>query len=313
MRLLITPALLLTEEQKRILETRHDLFFLKDERIPLQQQELQFDLGDIEGIVCNFFFQHNDFSILPNLRFVQLTSAGLDRVPVEKLKCAGIALYNAGATYSVPMAEWCVGKIIELYKCAPFFYRNQQNHSWEKNRSLRELSGQTAVILGFGNVGKQIAKRLRGFDMKIRAVDLFRDESGLSDEGFVISEMQEALKDADIVILTLPLTEKTYHIIDRRELKWMKTSAILINVARGALINMDSLVNSLQRKEIAGAALDAFENEPLNSHSCLWEMEQVLISPHNSFVGNGNQQRLFQVLLDNLEKQEDPKNDHRMM
>lgn len=291
----------LNAPQRALLEEKHKLFFLDDERIPLNGQRLSFDPCRIEGIVCNFFFQHNAVSDLPRLRHVQLTSVGLDRVPVEELKARNIRLFNAGAAYALPMAEWAVGKILELYKCSAFFARNARERLWEKNREIRELSGAAAAVVGFGNVGRGIAKRLRAFDVSILAVDIVEDASGLSDEWYPVSRLGEALEKADIVALTLPLIPSTYHIIDDGMLARMKEDAVLVNVARGPLIDEKALLEHLRGGRFWGVALDVFEKEPLDPSSPLWTCDRVILTPHNSFVGTGNQERLVQVLLDNLE------------
>jgi len=290
----------LNARQQARLEEEHKLFFLEDERIALNGQPLQFDPACIEGIVCNFFFQHNAVADLPRLRHVQLTSAGLDRVPVEEMKERNIRLFNAGAAYALPMAEWAVGKILEMYKCSAFFARNAREHRWEKNREIRELSGMAAAIVGFGNVGRCIAKRLRAFDVSILAVDIVEDASGLSDEWYPVSALGKALEKTDIVVLTLPLMASTYHILDDKMLARMKEDAVLVNVARGPLIDEGALLEHLNRGRFWGVALDVFEKEPLDPASALWACGRVILTPHNSFVGTGNQERLFQVLLSNL-------------
>lgn len=300
MNLLITPAISLTEEQKAILCENHTLFFIEDERVPLSEQQLSFDPAEIEGIVCNFFFLHNSLSALPNLRFIQLTSVGLDRVPESDIREKNIALFTAGSIYAVPIAEWAVGKILEILKCSTFFYDNQKLCKWEKNRNLRELSGMNALIFGFGNIGKNIAKRLRAFDVNIYAVDIPGVDTSLCDNFYTPDEAQVALSTADIVILCLPLTEKTRGFMNKEKFSSMKQGALLLNAARGALIDEVALKEALESGHLYAAALDAFDPEPIPEDSMLWKLPNTLITPHNSFVGNGNSQRLFNLILKNL-------------
>lgn len=305
MKLLITPALTLSESQKQALSDKHTLYFLQDERLPLCEQALSFSPEEIEGIVCNLFFMKNSPDVLPSLRFIQLTSAGLDRVPLEDIRARGIALFNAGATYARPMAEWAVTQILQIAKGTVPFHRCQQAHTWQKQRDIKELGGMTAAIVGFGHVGREVARRLRAFDVRVAAVDVVRDDSAPFDEYYDITALDEALSIADIAVLTLPLTAATHHILDARRLALMKRNAILVNVARGALIDEQALIAHLQDGGLLGAALDVFETEPLPADSPLWDMERVLVSPHNSFVGNGNADRLFALVktnLDNIER-----------
>lgn len=301
MHLLVTPALPLSAQQKEILSRDNALYFIQDERIPLAQQQLDFDPQIIEGIICNFFFVYNDISVLPNLKMIQLTSVGLDRVPLAEMKDRGIAIFNAGAAYAVPMAEWAVAKILEVFKTSRFFYWNQQNKIWEKNRKVRELFGANVSIIGFGNLGREIAKRLKAFGTIITAVDIFgADNSGLSDQYYPISDLKNALENADVVILCLPLTESSYHIVNRDTLSQMKPGALLMNLSRGKLVDENSVVEQLRKDPDFVFSSDVFEVEPLQKDSPLWEMDRVLITPHNSFVGNHNGERLFDIIVTNI-------------
>ena len=302
MKLLITPAFIPSEKEKEILLAEHELFFIEDGRIPLSGQKVNFSPEEIEGIICNFFFEHNAVELFPSLKFVQLTSVGTDRVPADALQSRGIALFNAGSVYAVPMAEWTIAKILEVYKQSAFFAGNQKEKNWQKSRSVRELAASRAAIIGFGNVGKQIAKRLKAFDVTIHAVDIIEYKGLLCDTWSHISELQEVLKDADIVILSLPLNEKTYHLFDETMFGAMKKDAVLVNNSRGAILDETALAAVLKSGYLKAAVLDTFEKEPLPPESPLWGMENVLISPHNSFVGNGNHVRLFQLICENLKK-----------
>lgn len=301
MNLLITPAIRLSEEEKNELSQNHRLFFLKDERIPIAEQDLEFEADEMEGIICNFFFQHNACGSLKNLRFIQLTSAGLDRVPLVEIRKRGISLYNAGGTYAIPMAEWAVGKALEICKCSNIFYEQKKMCKWEKQRNVQELFGTKAVIVGFGHVGRNIALRLRGFGVHIRAVDVMRDQWGISDEWYAPEELGKAVLNTDFVFLTLPLTENTRHIIDDTILSLLGEKTVLINVARGALIDEKALCKHLDSGRLLGVALDVFEEEPLPEDSAFWKYERVVITPHNSFIGNGNQKRLFEEICRNLQ------------
>ena len=300
MKLLITPALKLTEEQCEILREKHELFFLDDERNSVDEQQIGFDLKEIEGIVCNFFFVKNSLNVLPNLRYIQLTSAGLDRVPVNEIREKNIELHSIGDVYAIPMSEWAVGKVLEIMKCSRFFSNNQAEKKWEKNRTIRELYQAKATILGFGNVGKNIAKRLKGFEVEITAVDIKKIEENIVDKFYYLDELKKAVEKADAIFITLPLVEETYHLINGEIMDAMKEDAIIINVARGKLIDEEQLIDRMKRGKFCGVALDVFETEPLEKESELWNFERVSVTPHNSFVGNGNQERIFKRVLENL-------------
>lgn len=254
---------------------------------------------DAEAVVCNGLFLHHDLAEFPRLRFVQLTSAGLDRAPVSALQKKGIALYNARGVYSIPMAEFALWGVLSLYKHADFFAANQKTHTWEKDRSLLELAGKTVLIVGFGSVGAACAKRFRAFDTTVLAADVQRPQSGF-DAFYSMERLPEALSCADVVVLTLPLTEETRGMFGSALLSACKPGAVLVNLARGALVDTAALAAALQNGALGGAVLDVFEEEPLPPDSLLWDMKNVLVTPHNSFVSQNNGDRLFSVVYENL-------------
>lgn len=299
MNLLLTGAFKYTEKQlDKIRSLGYSLVLIQDECAPLE-----IDVSGIEAVVCNSLFLHNDISRFKNLKYIQFTSAGLDRVPIEYIAARGIFIKNAAGVYSIPMAEWAVLKILEICKKSRMFYEQQRRHQWEKQRDVLELAGKTAAVIGFGNVGKEAAKRLKPFGVKIIAVDnrsLNYGEKKVADMVLKPSETGKMLKKIDILILSLPLTEKTRHFLNKERLEVMKKNSIIVNVSRGGVIDQIALTEALQRGKFLGAALDVFEEEPLSESSPLWEMEKVIITPHNSFVSDKINERLFNLIMSNL-------------
>lgn len=294
-KLILTGAFKSNQEQlNKLEELGYEITFIQDERIPLN-----FDVSEIEAIVCNGLFLYNDISKFKSLKVIQLTSAGLDRVPLDYIKENGIKIYNARGVYNIPMAEWVILKILEIFKKSKFFYKNQEYHKWEKQRELLELTDKTALIVGFGNVGFEIAKRLKAFGVNIISVDIRKVESDYVDESFLIRDIDKALEKSDIIILTLPLTDETRHIINKEKIEIMNEHAVLVNVARGGIIDEDALINALNKGKFLGVALDVFEEEPL-VESLLWDFKNVIITPHNSFVSDKTNERLFELIVKNL-------------
>jgi len=296
MKLLITAALGCDEGCLAELRALgHDVVVVDDERGPLPAgAELA------EGIVCNALLLHHPVASFPNLRFVQLTSAGLDRAPVAELAARGVALFNARGVYSVPLAEWVVLQLLQVYKRARFFEGNQQGRRWQKARDLRELAGRTACVVGFGDVGREVAKRLQAFDVRVIGVDLRPDASPFADRVVGVDGLAAVLPEADFVVLTVPLTEATAHLIDDVTIALMKPDAVLVNVARGGVVDEDALVRALDEGRFLGVALDVFEREPLDAASPLWGFERVLVTPHSAFVSERVQERLFRLCVANL-------------
>lgn len=293
-RLLVTGAVSLTPELRTALEeTGAEITFVQNELAPLE-----IDPAPFEGVVCNALFLHNDIRRFTALRFIQVTSAGLDRLPVGEIAARGIRLFNARGVYSVPMAEWAVGKVLELYKHAPFFQANQQRKAWTKDRTVRELAGAHAAVVGFGSVGRETALRLAAFGVRLTAVDICE----IPDYPFCpFDALERLLPDIDIVVLTLPLTPETRGIFDERMFRHCKRGAVLVNISRGGVIREADLVEALRSGILSGAALDVFEQEPLPADSPLWSLENVLVTPHNSFVSDRNAARLAQCILTNFQ------------
>lgn len=217
MKLLVTGAFAASQGNLAALRAAgHDVLSVEDERGALPELA-----SEAEGIVCNSLLHHHDLARFPRLRVVQLTSVGLDRVPVAELERRGIEVFNARGVYSVPMAEWVVMQILLLTKRARFFMRNQEERRWEKARDLTELAGRTACIVGFGEVGKEVAKRLRAFDMRVAAVTAHPSPSQFADSVLGAECLGEAVAHADVVVLAVPLTAETHHLIDARVIRLM--------------------------------------------------------------------------------------------
>lgn len=296
-KLLLTGAFKYSRVQLSDLEhLGYEIVFVQDERKPLI-----IEVSDIDAVVCNSLFLYNDIKEFKNLRAIQLTSAGLDRVPLDYINEKEIQLFNARGVYSIPMAEWAILKILEIYKKSRVFYKNQELHKWEKQRDILELTDKTAAIIGYGSVGTEIAKRVKAFGVNVISVDSQIKEDEYVNESILIDNLDAALVKSDIIVLTLPLTDETKHLINEKKINIMKDDAVLINVSRGGIIDETALIESLNKDKFLGVALDVFEEEPLKE-SPLWDLKQVIITPHNSFVSDKVNERLFELMLENLSR-----------
>ena len=293
MNVLVTGAFQLNSEELAALKAAgHQVCVHPDERAPVEHPERY------EAVVCNGLFLHNPIENFTGLRLIQLTSAGLDRVPLDYIRAHGIELHNAAGVYSVPMAEFAVCGILQLYKQSRFFAENQTRHKWEKHRGLPELSGKRVCILGCGDVGREIAKRLRAFGCRITGVN--RTVRVLPDFERVLplEKLADAASACDILICCMALTAETSGIVSKEIFDGLPSGAIFVNVARGALADEAAMTAWLQKG--GPAVLDVFEEEPLPENSPLWDMESVILTPHNSFVGDGNRERLWVKIKENL-------------
>ena len=266
----------------------------------------------VEGVVCNGLFLSHPIENFPNLRYIQLTSAGFDRVDMDYVAAHGIEIHNARGVYSIPMAEFALCGVLQLYKQAAFFRENQRQHLWEKHRGLSELCGKQVLIVGCGSVGNECAKRFAAFGCEVTGVDLISTQECLLNslrllpgKGGIYSAilplncLEDEIKAADIVILTLPLSEQTLHLMNDNKLSLLTDGAMLVNIARGAIVDTEALIKHIDR--LGGAVLDVFEEEPLIDNSPFWGKPNVILTPHNSFVGEGNGERLRENIIKNLE------------
>lgn len=295
MNLLITGAWQTAKENiDKIKKMGHTVVFMQYEK-----DELPCDYLWVEGVICNGLFLNHPINKFENLKYIQLTSAGFDRVPMDYVKGHNIEIHNARGVYSIPMAEFAVSGVLQLYKNSKFFIKNQQNKIWEKDRNLIELYGKIVCIVGCGSVGTECAKRFKAFGCKVFGVDLVTIQNENFDDIIHLEKLDEILPKSDVVILTLPLTKDTYHIIDKKRLDNLKYGSVIVNIARGAVVDTEALISALNNK-LFGAVLDVFEDEPLSKDCKLWNFKNIILTPHNSFVGDRNDHRLNDVIVTNL-------------
>ncbi len=297
MKLLLAGKLELTDEQVgRLNILGYECTFMSDERNRVEKPEA------FDAVICNGLFLHNEVSEFKNLKFVQSTSAGTERLPIEYFDNHGIVWRNATSVYSVPIAEWVIMSALNLLRNGKALYERQNAKIWEKDRTQRELNGMTVTIVGLGSVGLECAKRCKAFDTEVVGVDIKKIASPYVDVFYEASKLNEALKITDILVLCCSLTEDTFKMIGKEQFDIIKRNALLINASRGQVVDEMRLIEALKNKCLSGAALDVFENEPLDKGSALWDMPNVLISPHSSFISNRNADRLFALVYDNLVK-----------
>lgn len=297
MNLLLTGCFKYTSEQiDAIKSLGYQVYYIESEKF----DKLPLPAEQIDAVVCNYLFTAQDFGNFRNLKLIQLTSAGLDRVPVDQIRSKGCKLFNARGVYSIPMAEWAVGRILEHYKHFNKFNSVQQNREWIKDRDIKEINGTKTAIIGAGNIGQEVAKRLSAFGSEVTGYDVVLGERPYFDKIMHINALSSEVGDYDIVVLTAPYTKETHHLLSSEILNSLRKDAILVNIARGGLIDTRALLDVLTNRADLFAALDVFEEEPLTKENILWSLPNVAVSPHNSFVSNGNNNRMFSVIYSNL-------------
>ncbi len=296
MKLLLTGFAGFTENQREKLENLgFDIEFLKDER-----QASNYDVSDVDCLVCNNLFSYKNIDEFKKLKFVQLISAGTDRIDTKVLAEKGIVLKNARGVYSKPIAEHIMMCVLCFYKNYHFYYENQKKAIWQKQRTVFELAGKNVLIFGTGSIACETAKRFSAFDCKVFGVNTSGNKVQYFDDVFKNDDFESVLKNSDIIVSTLPLSEDTKHFFNKDFFDKVKKESLFVNVSRGSVVDENSLLYALDENLIAGAVLDVFENEPLSETSELWKNKKVIVTPHNSFVGENNNSRLFALAYENL-------------
>ena len=294
MKFLITGAWQQAKEYIPKIEKKHKVEFLQQEK-----DDLPCDPSWVEGIIGNGIFLFHPIEEFSNLCYIQLTSAGYDRVPMGYVKKKGIKINNARGVFSIPMSEYALSGVLALYRKQRFFLENQKLRRWEKERTLIELYGKKVCIIGCGSVGAECAMRFEAMGCMVYGIDPMVREHQYFFDIYHTDDLKYVLRKSDVVIITLPLTEETKGMFDADVLGAVKNGAVLVNIARGAIIKTEALIDELKSGRIS-AVLDVFEEEPLSENNELWNMENVIITPHNSFVGEGNGKRMSDVIMNNL-------------
>lgn len=240
-----------------------------------------------------------------NLKFVQMTWAGAD-IYTRGGFPQGIKIANASGAFGPVIAEYVIGAILCVYRRFPEYVENQKVCIWRDAGAERTIEGKTALVLGTGDIGSNIAKRLSAFGTKNIGIRRTGAPAQYFDEMHTLSDIDSLLPHADLVIGCLPNTKETGHILNYDRLCLMKSDALFINVGRGSLIYTDALIRALEERRIAGAILDVLEKEPLAADSPLWKMPNVLITPHISGRGFGHdpetEKKVWDICLENLRR-----------
>lgn len=252
-----------------------------------------------------------DLSRVPALRWLQVGSAGVDHLGADPPWQHGIVVTNARGVYAVQIGEYVTGAILRINQPIARWAADQAAHRWKTEEDEPVPSvvrGQTAALIGYGSIGREVARQLAAVGLRILAVkprpELLVDTSyrvpGTGDpEGSIpdlvvgIDGLLEVVRDVDYLVLTLPLTAESRHLVDARVFAALRSTAWLINVSRGALVDEDALLDALRAGRLAGAVLDVFGEEPLPAGSPLWEAPNVTISPHVSGATNRFRDDLF--------------------
>jgi glyoxylate/hydroxypyruvate reductase A len=244
--------------------------------------------------------------LAPKVRWIQATSAGIGQLLVRTgLIHTPITFTTARGIHGTPLTEFVLMAILWFAKEGPRIVREQAAHRWERT-CARELRGATVGIVGLGGIGSAVARTCRALGLRVvaarRTVSEAPDQERVADVLVPISQLSTVLREADFLVLACPHTPETEGMIGRAEFEQMKRGAVLINIARGAVVDEAALIAALRQGHLGGAALDVFAEEPLPGASPLWDFPNVLVSPHSASTVTTENAKLTDLFCENLKR-----------
>lgn len=233
------------------------------------------------------------------LRWLHIGGAGIEHIrPWDTNR---LTVTNSSGIHGKYMAQYAIAAMVTYTQHLALYARQQRQHVWSR-LDCEGLHGRTLVLLGFGAIGQEVARTAKFFGMRVVAIRRNQAQSDLADVILPPEQLEAAVRQADFCILTIPLTHETRGMFDRRAIAALQPHAVLINLARGPIVNEPALIAALQAKAFRGAFLDVFNDEPLGDDSPFWDMENVIVTPHSSSDAVGWEVDVAEVFAANLQR-----------
>jgi D-3-phosphoglycerate dehydrogenase / 2-oxoglutarate reductase len=249
---------------------------------PMTFDELKVRVPEVCGVVVGVDTWNEDvFKLAPKLRAMSRFGIGVDNIDLAAAKARGIKVTNARGANADSVAEYVVGLVLALYRNVIGLDGSTREGAWDRYIG-RTIRGKKVGLVGFGAIAQYAAKLLSAFGAEILAHDVYRDEAAAKKYGVSFVELDEILATCDIVSLHVPATPETTKLIGAKELGRMKRTAILINTARGAVVDQAALYAALKDRRIAGAGIDVYEREPTDASNPLFSLDNVVVMPHSA-------------------------------
>lgn len=285
------------EKMDSIKKLGYDITIIHESKIMFCQK-----IAETEVLVCYNPFNTLDITKFSDLKWIQFSSTGIDQLPMDVRKDASFIVTNNRGGYSIPIGEWVILSTLEMFKRSKNLFRQQQNKKWKMDTSVLEVYGKTIGFIGTGTIAIEAAKRFQGFGVRVLGLNTKGKSVEYFERCFPVYDIDKMLSLCDVVVVTIPSTEKTYKFINKHRFAAMKNGVYFINVARGNVIDEEALIENICKGKIGAAALDVFEDEPLNEKSPLWEFENVIVTPHNSWVSEMRNERRFEGIYENMKR-----------
>jgi D-2-hydroxyacid dehydrogenase (NADP+) len=286
-----------------------------DEEAPLPVRQQFDEILEETDIIFGHRLPRRVLSRAPKLKWFQAMSAGVDMFLSEEFKNSGVILTNMRGISALPIAESVIGMILTVTKKMELCYELKRKRQW-KQFHPGLLNGKTIGIIGLGNIGKEVARLASCFGMKVIAADYMAkpgDRRKNVEQVYTPDKIENILSESDFIVLTAPLTPQTHNLINAERLGLMKSTACLINVSRGPIVDEAALITALKEKIIAAAALDVFNQEPLPEDSPLWDLPNLTICPHVSGYVEDQNRRATEIFCTNLRRYLDGKKLHNLV
>ncbi|MFB6266430.1 MAG: D-2-hydroxyacid dehydrogenase [Halodesulfurarchaeum sp.] len=256
------------------------------------------EIGTVDAVVT--FDHHEDF--LTEVAWIHSIQAGYDKFPLDELDRRGIVLTNSSGIHGESVGETVTGMMLSFARRLHTYVRNQETNAWDRPAwdEPFTLAGESVCVVGLGTLGQGVAQRAAGMDMDVCGVRRKPTRVPHVRTVYTPDRLEEAIEDVRFVVLTVPLTEETEGMLGEEEFEAMPDDAYLVNVARGPVVDEAALVEALEAGDIAGAGLDVFETEPLPSDSPLWDMDEVIITPHVAALTRDYYRDIAAIVSENL-------------
>jgi D-3-phosphoglycerate dehydrogenase len=268
----------------------------------MEESDLLNYAGQFDGAICgdDRYSARVIKACLPRLKVISKWGTGIDSIDAEACSHYEIKLCRTSNAFTLPVADTVMGYILAFARRQPWMDREMKRGKWEKIPG-KSLSECTLGVIGLGNIGKAVIRRARTFGMKVYGTDIIKiDHVFVTETGIEMISLESLLSNSDFVSVNCDLNPTSYHLINGDTLASMKPDAVLINTARGPIVEEQALIEALQAKRLAGAALDVFEQEPLPLESPLLKMDNVMLAPHNSNSSPAAWERVHWNTIKNL-------------
>jgi phosphoglycerate dehydrogenase-like enzyme len=277
------------------LSDKYELIVRKD------RDELESHLAEIEILITLFAWPDAEMiRRASQLKWIQALTAGVDFLPLKAIEKQGIILTSGRGIHKIYIAEYAIAAMINLARNFHLMFRNQLKSKWDRSIAQDEINGSTVGILGLGSIGQEIARKASMLGMHVIGVK----NSPIALEGvdhvYSPTEMKEVFKQSDYVINLLPDTPVTIGLIDKSFFSLMKKSACFINLGRGSTVNQTDLIDALQNNTIRALISDVYEKEPLPQDSPLWQLDNVILTPHIAGASPKYLHRAMDIIEHNL-------------